>query len=336
MVAIISAQKIYMNEIYLTILLCTYNRAKLLNPLLEQLVKQIVDLKRNDIEILLIDNNSTDETKNVVFEFIKRSQFLKYDFEPKQGLAKARNSGIKLASGKIIIFIDDDIVLGEGWLNEILNSLQKYPYKAFGGKVIPLWEKDKPSYINLEGFFSLSQKIFPSHDNGTEERLYPLSKEETNPIGANMWIYKELFEKYGDFREDLGRVGYGGIPCEDTEFCSRLLKKKEPIFYYPKSFVYHPVSIYRMSKEFIKSWHYRNGISTVRKGRRAFAFFDLFRFLTRLFFYIPFYFIFYAVGRLFLSETVYYWAEFKFIRVLGQLREFLRIWLHLPLKDPVF
>ena len=331
---------------YLTILLCTYNRAKLLKPLLENLIKQIEAVRAslalaqnkaiNNIEILFIDNNSNDETKEIGLEYSKKCNFLTYEFEERQGLAKARNKGIKLAKGKIIVFIDDDIILNENWLSEILKSLETYPYKAFGGKVIPLWEKEKPSYINFNGYFSLSQKIFPAHDNGDIEKLYPISKEETNPIGANMWIFKELFEKYGGFREDLGRVGYGGIPCEDTEFCSRLLKNNEKIFYYPRATVFHTVSSYRMSKEFIKSWHYRNGISTVRKGGRGFPLFDIFRFLIRIFLFIPYYIFFVLLGLIIFNERIKLWGEFKLIRVFGQLREFLRIWFRIPLKDPTF
>ena len=151
-----------------------------------------------------------------------------------------------------------------------------------------------------------------------------------------MWIYKELFEKYGGFREDLGRVGYGGIPCEDTEFCSRLLKQKEKIFYYPKAIVLHPISAYRMSIEFIKSWHYRNGISTVRKGNRIFPLFDLIRFLFRLFILMPYYICFFFAGTVLFNEKISLWGQFKAIRILGQLREFLRIWLKIPLKDPTF
>ena len=151
-----------------------------------------------------------------------------------------------------------------------------------------------------------------------------------------MWIYKELFDKYGGFREDLGRVGYGGIPCEDTEFCSRLLRNKETIFYYPQSIVFHPVSSFRMSKHFIKSWHYRNGISIVRKGGRLFPLFDLGRFLIRVFIQIPFYLILLIVGLFLFNERIYFWSQCKLIRVFGQLREFLRIWLKIPLKDPVY
>lgn len=324
------------NSQYLTILLCTYNRAKLLKSLLIELIKQVKAQERKDLEILLIDNNSNDETKETTLQFAKEHSFLRYEFEGKQGLAKARNKGIKISKGKIIVFIDDDIVLDSKWLNEILKSLNTHNYKAFGGKVLPIWEKEKPSYINLTGFFKLSQKIFPSHDNGDTERLYPLDREETNPIGANMWIYKELFNKYGNFREDLGRVGYGGIPCEDTEFCSRLLKTKEPIFYYPKAIVFHPVSSYRMSKEFIKSWHYRNGISTVRKDGRSLIFLDIARFLIRIFLHIPCFILFFIFGLITLNEKMRLWGEFKFIRVLGQLREFLRLWLRIPLKDPTF
>ncbi len=324
------------HQSYLTILLCTYNRAKLLNPLLSKLINQVKSVNRDDIEILLIDNNSNDETKEIVLNYQKNNKFLIYHFESRQGLAIARNKGLELARGNVIVFIDDDIVLHESWLREIFTSLDKYKYKAFGGKVIPLWEKDKPSYVSLTGFFALNQKIFPAHDNGDDSRLYPITKDETNPIGANMWFYKELFKKYGGFREDLGRVGYGGIPCEDTEFCSRLLRNHEQIFYYPKAIVFHPVSVYRTSKEFIKSWHYRNGISTIRKGGRKYAVLDIPRFLVRLLMHLPFYIIMFIVGLFLINKKIRYWSEFRFVRVLGQLREFLRIWLKIPLKDPTF
>ena len=308
----------------------------MLAVLLNDLIKQITNQKRNDIELLLIDNNSTDNTKSIVNNLKKDYEFLKYNFEPRQGLAKARNKGLTLIKSKIVAFIDDDITLHRDWLSEVLKSTELYPYKAFGGKIIPKWEKEKPYYINFNGYFSISQKIFPSHDNGDKEKKYPITKEETNPIGANMWLHKEVFDKYGFFREDLGRVGYGGIPCEDTEFCQRLLRNKEAIFYYPKAIVYHPVSTFRMSKEYIKSWHYRNGISVVRKGNRKFSFLDPLRFLIRLFVFIPYYFLFSIAGNILFNKFVASWALFKLIRITGQLREFLRIWFRLPLKDPIY
>ena len=91
-----------------------------------------------------------------------------------------------------------------------------------------------------------------------------------------------------------------------------------------------------MTKEFIKSWHYRNGISSVRKGGRDFPILDLARFIVRLCIFIPFYICFYLAGIILFNNKMTSWSEFKLIRILGQLREFLRLWLHLPLKDPTF
>ena len=106
--------------------------------MLEELINQVKDLKREDIEILLIDNNSNDETKAITLEQKEKCNFLTYHFESRQGLAKARNKGIEISKGKVISFIDDDIVLDKNWLKEIILAIEKHSYKAFGGKVIPL------------------------------------------------------------------------------------------------------------------------------------------------------------------------------------------------------
>src|SRR3989344_835324 len=103
------------NKTHISVIICTYNGEKTILKCLESLNKQI--FPKNKVEIIVIDNNSSDNTKGIVFNFIKKSKFkIRYIFEPELGLSKARNRGIKEAKGNIVAFIDDDILLANNWL----------------------------------------------------------------------------------------------------------------------------------------------------------------------------------------------------------------------------
>ena len=92
----------------ISVVVCTYNRAESLRETIYSLLKQ--DLKAVPMEILVVDNNSSDNTKNVVASFGEGNQFpIRCVFEGQQGLGYARNTGIQAAKGEIIAFIDDDI-----------------------------------------------------------------------------------------------------------------------------------------------------------------------------------------------------------------------------------
>lgn len=275
-----------------SIILCTYNRCESLKTVLESISKLQVDRETN-WELLVVDNNSTDYTKQLCEEFIgKYPETFRYLFEERQGKTFALNTGIRASRGDIIAFTDDDVTIDERWLSSIKRAFIANPgCKAFGGRVIPVWPEAMPPWIAKEGAFRNTDGVIVEHDLGDIEKSY-YQAGTYPPIGANMFFSSDIFEKYGGFNEKLN-LGVKNIPMlEDTEFCGRLLKGKEKIIYIPDSIVYHPVCQDRLTKSYFRKHTFKSGralyiINEVQRSGR-YVVFDL-RKNRRILFNIPLY-----------------------------------------------
>jgi glycosyltransferase involved in cell wall biosynthesis len=109
-----------------TVVLCTYNRATLLAPAIQRLLSQSADAPR--YEVVLVDNNSVDDTRAVIERHIASSvPPVRYVFEPRQGLSHARNAGIAAARSDIVAFTDDDVLVAEDWVQVIKRAFDVHP-----------------------------------------------------------------------------------------------------------------------------------------------------------------------------------------------------------------
>jgi glycosyltransferase involved in cell wall biosynthesis len=236
-----------------SLIICTYNRSNAVCKLIEQLITQI-KLEQLHAELIIINNNSTDDTQSKIFQF--QENFIKYFCETEQGSSAARNRGIKEANAEMLIFLDDDISLEENFCKQLKLIDQN---KIYGGKVIADWQAEKPEWINFDPPFDINQSCFPSHDFGENNEIYPFKykkyKTVTNPISACFICPKSIFEKYGNFRLDLGIHGNSRGACEDTEFFWRLIAAGEKISYRADLIVHHPIDAKRMTKDFILAWY---------------------------------------------------------------------------------
>lgn len=252
----------------LSIIICSYNRATLTRLILQDLQDQLKNFSQKDnIEILFVDNNSKDNTKEVVMSF-QNTLALKYFMEEKQGIGFARNRGQREAQGKLLAYIDDDIRLSPDWLKEayaLAESTKDNQIICYGAKVISEWETPIPSWVKLQGRFAISQSIFPGHDYGEQMQSYPFIYNGIrvhNPLGACMLFTKNIFTQYSGFREDLG-VGTadGSYLHEDTEYFRYLINNKVKMLYTPQIKVFHPVPATRMTQDYALSWYYRSALS---------------------------------------------------------------------------
>jgi glucosyl-dolichyl phosphate glucuronosyltransferase len=247
-----------------SVILCTFNRSHSLSTALESVaISQLPDSV--SWEVLVVDNNSKDKTRDVVEDFGRRypGRF-RYLFEPQQGKSYALNSGIREASGEILAFIDDDITVERTWLFELAKPLTDPQWAGTGGRVFLPKDFSPPSWMALEGNHSLLS-ILALFDLGPD--ACPLSKP---PIGNNMAFRKEVFAGYGGFRTDLGPSPDSEIRHEDTEFGSRVLHGGEKILYVPSAIVRHAVPQRRLKKEYFLAYHYDYGRALIRvKGHRS-------------------------------------------------------------------
>lgn len=262
----------------ISVVLCTYNRSEGLQKVLSNLARLTLP-ECSSCEVIVVDNNSMDDTKAVVEEFSRtRPGFFKYVLESRQGKSFALNTGIGLAKGKIIAFTDDDVELDRDWLVEITKAFESFDCIGIGGKIIAVWNCQKPRWYVESGPYKLMEAIVRL-DLGEQ----PL--ELGKPVwGANMAFRRTVFEKYGLFRGDLGPNSENSIRGEDSEFCWRLLRGGEKVMYAPKVVVYHPVEEKRTKKNYFKSWYFDYGRALVRTGdipEQAICYFGVPRYLFR-------------------------------------------------------
>jgi glucosyl-dolichyl phosphate glucuronosyltransferase len=250
--------------IKITAIVCTYNRSQKLASTIESLVAQTLP-RSLGWEILVVDNNSSDETRHVVERFRRRHpERIRYLIESQQGVSHARNTAIRESRGEILAFIDDDETAGTAWLQNLTANLFSGDWVGAGGRVLPLWDVSRPQWLHPQSsLVSGPLAAFnPSQGPG------PLTEP---PFGANMAFRKEVFQKYGGFRTDLGRAGANMISNEDTEFGRRLLAARQPLRYEPSAITYHPVEERRLRPEYFLTWWFNKGRSDIRemKGQHS-------------------------------------------------------------------
>jgi glycosyltransferase involved in cell wall biosynthesis len=105
----------------LSIIICTRNRSHAIIPCLDSVARSVANAATLDAEIIIVDNCSTDDTSNVVRGWAAKCPFpVNLQFEPQKGLAKARNCGIRAASGALLIWTDDDCRLAPDYVANAL------------------------------------------------------------------------------------------------------------------------------------------------------------------------------------------------------------------------
>jgi glycosyltransferase involved in cell wall biosynthesis len=247
----------------ITVILCTYNRCESLSKALESVALSSVPVSV-DWDVVVVDNNSRDLTCTVVEKYCQRfPKRFRYVFEPRQGKSFALNRGIREATGDVLAFIDDDITVEPNWLFELTRPLSDSQWAGAGGKVYLPKDFSPPSWMTSEDNKSLLS-ILALFDEGAEPCL--LSKP---PIGNNMAFRKEIFEKYGGFRTDLGPMPGSEIRYEDTEFGSRVMNGGEKVLYVPSAVAFHAVEERRLRQDYFLAYHFDYGRALVReKGHR--------------------------------------------------------------------
>jgi len=232
-------------------IICTYNRASYLKRAVQSLLNQ--SLGKNDYEIIVVDNASTDHTAN----FIKSNPSIRYIYEPVLKLSQARNTGWKNAMGKYVAYLDDDAVASYDWLKNIIDAFEniKPTPGVVGGKVYLDWETDRPKWLpegsKYLGYFAYINWGDSGHFLKDNEYL----------AGANIAYSKELLSEIGGFSLKLGRKGKKLYSMEELYTNYMLKEKGYRIYYSPKIVVDHIVTKERHKKSWLLKRAYCNELS---------------------------------------------------------------------------
>jgi glycosyltransferase involved in cell wall biosynthesis len=208
----------------LSVIVCTRNRA----PRLEQTLKSLQEMAVPvDVpwELIIVDNNSSDNTKEVINGFIDKSSLnVKCVIERRQGLSHARNTGVQASSGNILAFTDDDCIVDRYWVTSISKGFQSDKSIAgVGGRVELYDQMDRRVSIRV-----YKERMILDSVN----RIFNLI------IGCNMAFAREVFDKVGMFDPDFG-AGARFASAEDSDFLYRAYKEGLKIIYSPDVLVYH-------------------------------------------------------------------------------------------------
>lgn len=223
-----------------SICICTYNRCELLAYCLDSLARMDDPRPGNDLEIIVVDNNSRDETRSVVENLISHYPFaLRYIFEPQQGISAARNRAILEAKGDYVAFLDDECIVNQDWITVALADIAQFQPSILGGPYFGAFlPGDRPEWFKVE--YGDAPFIDQGYSKGFQDRFRASS--------GNMFTRRDVFESVR-FDLEMGPKGDQLKIGEETDLQERFLcdHPTERIFYDPGLIVRHFIRVEKMS-----------------------------------------------------------------------------------------
>ncbi|BAY90064.1 MULTISPECIES: glycosyltransferase [unclassified Tolypothrix] len=250
-----------MPDIQISAIICTHNRDTYLGAAIDSLLAQNFAA---EFEVLVVDNNSSDRTKEVVAQRASNPR-LKYVFEPTTGLSVARNTGAKLASGEILAYLDDDAVASDRWLSVFYDAYKNNSQLAIaGGKVTLLWPQDVQQPRWLSPGLAANLGAYDLGDSTTY-----IDKPSFTPRGLNYCIRRSFLEEIGGFDPHLGRVGKNLLSNEELQMTEFALQKGWQVAYLPAALVAHNVAPERLKRSWFLNRGWWQGISECYREQLA-------------------------------------------------------------------
>ncbi|TAV75020.1 glycosyltransferase [Rhizobium leguminosarum] len=222
-----------MSKVKVTVLFSTYNGAKTLPRMLDALCA--CTLSKDEWKIVAVDNNSKDDTSQVLKSYQDRLPLEVY-FEPKQGKQHALTQGFRHLEGELVILTDDDVIPEPDWIAQFLDLADEQPqFDIFGGLILPAWEEKPQPWLLEHGHLGI---------------LYALNDDlKEGPISAAL-----ISGPNSAFRRSILGTGYivhdglgpdatvAQFPMgEDTAFALRLEKNGARAFHSQRPKVQHIV-----------------------------------------------------------------------------------------------
>ncbi len=224
----------------ISVVVCTFNRAPVLRKMLDSFFRQ---KKLDEIrhEIVIVDNNSSDDTAVVVRGFLKNKN-ASYFHEASQGLSFARNRGVAEARGEFISFLDDDVLVNENWLSGLKACFDETDADVVGGKVSLKFETPPQEWLG-----DLFRRCLSEVDLGPSRMV--LSNGD-DLYGANLSFRRKIFESIGLFDINGGRSGQKLLCGEETQMVRRIVAKRGKVFYDPNVHVEHLIGTERLQWQY--------------------------------------------------------------------------------------
>jgi len=235
-----------------SVVVSTYNRHRTLPRVIESLLEQRVPASLH-YEIIIVDNNCTDATREVIADYQRRFPGLvRYAFEGRQGVSNGRNAGIRAARAPIVAFTDDDNVAARTWVATIAQLFRSHPEAAgVGGKVLPEWPMTPPLWLDQKHWSPLAIL-----DYG-ERAFFTSARRPLCLLTANLAIRRDVLVRLSGFSPEFPR-------CQDHELLLRLWRTGGKVLYSPELVTFAPVDPQRMTRRYHRQWHQQHGKNAAR------------------------------------------------------------------------
>jgi glucosyl-dolichyl phosphate glucuronosyltransferase len=237
---------------FVTVALCTWNRSALLRKTLEQLT-HLEPPNGFDWELIVVDNNSTDETQHVLAEFLGRLP-LRPLSEPTPGKSNAANLAVRHSCGDYIVWTDDDVLVTPDWLRQYVTAFLRYPdADVFGGRIDPWFEGNPPKWLSqgfraVAGVYAAMNQTYaggPAPDNFF-------------PLGANMAIKRSAHLRH-PFDPRIGPQPGSSIRGEEWMLVRALRRDGSQVVWVPQASVQHFIPRIRQTEAYLRDWFHGNG-----------------------------------------------------------------------------
>lgn len=244
----------------LSVIIPTRNRAHLLKKLLDSLLFQ--DISQEEFELIIIDNGSTDITKEICEKYKKNFVNFQYLYDDRPGLHTGRNLGFLNSKTEILVYGDDDIIVPVNWLSAILKGFKDPQVVLIGGNDIPDYEQEPPSWVlNLWTTDSDGNRLllpFSCINMGNKKKYI----KANYVFGCNFSVRKEVIRKTKGFHPDGMPKKYIKFRGDGETFVSEYITNNNlKTLFLPEASVRHFVSTSRMTNEYIDGIAFKNGIS---------------------------------------------------------------------------
>ena len=245
-----------------SVVIATHNRAQVLRATLRSLAALRAD---GPWEVVVVDNNSTDDTGDVVRSAAAGFPAeLRYVLEAQPGRSPALNTGIRAAAGGIIVTTDDDVRVPAEWLNQAAHALDAYGADYVGGRVLPIWGGPRPAWLPERGGGRM-WAVVALLDYGDA----PFEFGARVPLGVNMAFRRAAFDRAGLFDPEIGRRAGTLLGQEIREWCIRARGAGVTGSYAPGMVLEHIIPEERLTKKYFRRWFYWRGVSRALLYGRA-------------------------------------------------------------------
>lgn len=254
------------------VLICTHNRAALLENVLTSL-NQVTLPDGCYISLFILANACNDKTHGVLTEYQAKQKAnnllpLVWNEVPKPGKSHALNYAIPKLKGDLIAMIDDDHRISENYFTVLADAFNKYKdISIFFGKILPDWTGQEPKWAHLQGKYAIYPLPVPHFDKGDESFEY--HDKVATPGGGNLALRREVFNKVGDFNTELGPEGHNLGGGEDSEFVKRAISMGMKLRYLPDMVQYHYVDPERFKFSYILTKSFQRSRSVTFISEKA-------------------------------------------------------------------